>query len=506
MRLKKKKKVNRNTHIPKPSATTAQVLSRATRLVVLLLVLLVILVSALRASAQMIPDTVCVGQTKHYWVTPNPVPGSTYTWKINGVPQPSVTNEIFVTWDLPYTPAGSPYTISVQEKSAAGCDGLVKSGLVILNPLLSVGITVSASQNPACSGIPVTFTATVLNGGTSPVYEWLVNGNPVGATNATYTYLPAAGDAVSCKVTSNAPCAINNPATSAAVFMLTAATPAVTFNPCFDLITSKDGRPFRLSGGLPLNGSYSGGAWVNDPVAGMFNPAAAPTGPVTVTYSYTNAAGCTGSAQAIIQNNPAVAGFACGAVWTDIRDNKAYPTVMLGSQCWLGANLNYGASIPYTQVQLDNCVNEKYCYNNDPANCSGTGANGLQNGMGGLYQWDEMMQYTAAPASQDICPAGWHVPAENEWNVLFTFYGGNAFAGAKLQDVNQVPGFHALPSGVVYQNETWSFKNLATIFWTSTPMLPINAISHGMNIKDPSVSYYESARVHAFPVRCLRNP
>ena len=54
------------------------------------------------------PDVVCAGAVKHYWVDPNP--GSAYTWKINGVVQPSTTNEIIITWDNTYPPSGSPYT------------------------------------------------------------------------------------------------------------------------------------------------------------------------------------------------------------------------------------------------------------------------------------------------------------------------------------------------------------------------------------------------------------
>ena len=469
----------------------------------LLLMMLVILFTAFRAAGQMIPDTVCMGDTKHYWVTPNPDPGSTYTWKVNGVSQASTTNEIFITWDLPYTPAGSPYTITVQEKSAAGCYGEVKSGLVHLIAVLPVGITIGAGNNPSCEGDSVTFTATVFNGGPSPVLNWFVNGSPAGATAATYTYVPAAGDHVWCIVTSNARCATNNPAASDTIVMQTLGKPAVTFTPCSDIITSVEARPFTLRGGIPLNGSYSGPG-VNDPVQGMFNPQSAPEGPVTVTYTYTNAAGCSDSAHTVIQNNPAQS-FTCGSPWTDLRDNKTYPTVLIGTQCWMGANLNYGATIPYTQVQADNCVNEKYCFGNTSSNCDGTGAPGLQDGPGGLYQWDEMMRYENVAQAQDICPAGWHVPSETEWTVLFDLYQGVAFAGKDLQDLTLPSGFRALPTGVVYQNTIWSFKDLATIFWTSTPIPPAKAVSHGMNKIDPSVSYYESFRLHAFPARCVRN-
>ena len=57
----------------------------------------------------------------------------------------------------------------------------------------------------------------------------------------------------------------------------------------------------------------------------------------------------------------------------------------------------------------DNGTMEKYCYNNEPDSCTK---------YGGLYQWDEMMQYTTQQGVQGICPPGWHLPTDEEWKVL----------------------------------------------------------------------------------------
>jgi len=59
--------------------------------------------------------------------------------------------------------------------------------------------------------------------------------------------------------------------------------------------------------------------------------------------------------------------------------------------------------------------------------------------------------------------------------------------------------------GMLYQNNAWNMRDKATIFWTSTPVSPIKVISHGMNVYDISVSYYESLKNNAFPVRCLKD-
>ena len=81
-------------------------------------------------------------------------------------------------------------------------------------------VSVSASGNNICAGTPVTFTATPVNGGSTPAYQWQVNAtNASNATNATYTYAPANGDAVTCIMTSSAFCASGSPATSNVINM-----------------------------------------------------------------------------------------------------------------------------------------------------------------------------------------------------------------------------------------------------------------------------------------------
>ena len=95
-----------------------------------------------------------------------------------------------------------------------------------VNPILTVSVSLAASSNPVVGGTLVTFTATPTNGGTAPVYLWKVNNVTVtGATAATYAFTPVNGDVIVCILTSNAPCVVNNPATSNAVTMSVTSVP-----------------------------------------------------------------------------------------------------------------------------------------------------------------------------------------------------------------------------------------------------------------------------------------
>lgn len=268
--------------------------------------------------------------------------------------------------------------------------------------------------------------------------------------------------------------------------------PATTFTACFDTITILSAKPIMLKGGIPLGGTYSGSG-VNS-LLGIFTPSSAGIGTKTITYSYTNTYLCTASKTRNIIVESAAA-FTCGNKLTDIRDNKTYPTVKIGSQCWLASNLNYGTIIASSQDQRDNCLAEKYCYDNDATNCTN---------QGGLYQWDELMQYDDTPADQGFCPPSWHIPTENEWNSLFATYTNNGFAGSPLKYTGY-SGFNALLSGANHFNESWDLQGFATFFWSSTPCSSTQAWAHGMNNEDPSVSLYPSSRVNAFSVRCIRD-
>jgi hypothetical protein len=82
----------------------------------------------------------------------------------------------------------------------------------------NVSITSSDSDNSICTGSSVTFTATPTNGGTSPSYQWQLNGSNVGTNSPTYTNSSlTSGQIVTCIMTSNMSGATNNPATSNAI-------------------------------------------------------------------------------------------------------------------------------------------------------------------------------------------------------------------------------------------------------------------------------------------------
>lgn len=99
----------------------------------------------------------------------------------------------------------------------------------------------------------------------------------------------------------------------------------------------------------------------------------------------------------------------CPGTPTVTYEGQVYNTIQIFSQCWLKENLNVGTMIPGSQQMSNDSIIEKYCYNNEIDSCTK---------YGGLYLWNEMMQYTTQQGTQGICPPDWHIPTDEEWKVL----------------------------------------------------------------------------------------
>ncbi len=377
--------------------------------------------------------------------------------------------------------------------SANGCPGVPVNFLMAVSPAADVIFT-PATQS-FCTGS--TTNILVSSNVAGSTYTWSATGSSgnitgytAGSGNMIQQTLSNSGFNIETVTYSVMPVANGCPGVLKSAVVSVNPFPSVAFSLCNDLITTIDAKPFLLKGGTPTGGTYAG----TGVSAGIFNPAFAGAGTHVLTYTYNNTWGCRDSlTQSITVLTPSA--FVCGAPVTDPRDNQSYPTIKIGTQCWMASNLNYGSVIPSGAMQRDNCSPEKYCFNDNPASCTTRG---------GLYQWDELMQFDNTKSVQGLCPPSWHIPADTEWNTLFNFYNGIAIAAAPLGSAG-FSGFNAMLYGSRFDNTNWNFSNFATFFWTSDLLGPYKARAHGMNNIDISVSTYPSNRSNAFSVRCVKD-
>ncbi len=175
----------------------------------------------------------CANASRTYTATPtNGGTAPTYQWRVNGTNVSGATAATFTTTTLTN---GQAVTCVMTSNlvgvtgSPATSNSLTATISATVAPSVSIAIT--TGSNPSCSGASKTFTATPTNGGTTPAYQWKVNGTNVGTNSATYTTTTlTAGQIVSCVLTSNSACASPTTATSNSITISfsSAVTPAVS--------------------------------------------------------------------------------------------------------------------------------------------------------------------------------------------------------------------------------------------------------------------------------------
>jgi uncharacterized protein (TIGR02145 family) len=152
---------------------------------------------------------------------------------------------------------------------------------------------------------------------------------------------------------------------------------------------------------------------------------------------------------------------------TDI-DGNIYKTVQIGNQTWMAENLRTttyknGITIPYAldEESWMHANSGAYCYFNS-------------NAYGALYNW-----YTTSLGN--LCPTGWHVPDDIEWEELSNTLGGREIAGEKLKEAgwshwqepnynaNNSSGFSAIPNGFRTNDGEHGQYNEEGCFLSATP-------------------------------------
>jgi hypothetical protein len=166
-------------------------------------------------SIQASANPVCAGTLVTY--TPTPVNGGVpiYRWYVN--------NEYFAnTPTLSFLPENGD-EVYLEMTSSLACPSsnpaISNKINMTVNPELPVSVSIAASQNLVCFNTRVEYTATPVNGGENPTYQWKVNGIDGGSNSDKYAYYPANGDVITCVLSSNASCKSGSPATSEAIKM-----------------------------------------------------------------------------------------------------------------------------------------------------------------------------------------------------------------------------------------------------------------------------------------------
>lgn len=204
-------------------------------------------------------------------------------------------------------------------------------------------------------------------------------------------------------------------------------------------------------------------------------------------------------------------------LFTDTRDGHAYKTVKIGHQLWLAENLAYLPNLTVPGTGSDS-VAYNYVYNQTSCGCLGKArANENYKTYGTLYNWT---------AAQKVCPSGWHLPDNNEWEELANYIsddmgelpnndGNWQLLGEILKsedlwenDGNGTDdyGFSALPGGI-RDSDSGEFIGLTFegVFWSSSETDSNHAFCRSLNNQESIFFSSSKQKASGFSVRCVKD-
>lgn len=230
--------------------------------------------------------------------------------------------------------------------------------------------------------------------------------------------------------------------------------------------------------------------------------------------------------------------WTCGEPFVDERDGHVYQTVKIGDQCWMAENLAFLPEVNQP-TQVTDIVPHYYVYGYYGTDVTEAKQHENYSTYGVLYNWPAVMAGSAGSSTnpsgvQGICPSGWHLPSDAEWEQLAQYIseqmgpyeisgimwlgvgghlkatsgwyyesGGYYYEGNGTDDF----GFSALPGGYVSGRDAGGFYSVGTNghFWSSTENDSSTAWYRYLSFQSDGLLRYYNFRKAGASVRCIRD-
>jgi uncharacterized protein (TIGR02145 family) len=203
---------------------------------------------------------------------------------------------------------------------------------------------------------------------------------------------------------------------------------------------------------------------------------------------------------------------------TDSRDGQTYEIVQIGDQRWFAENLRYTPpNIPpdsSTSSWFFDAPEPKWCwYDNNPDNDAVYGK---------LYNW-------YAVTLSGFCPEGWHIPSDEDWQILeyelgmtnseldsLGHRGTSQNVGGKMKAISSYNApnlgatnescFSALAGGLLLGSE-FSTEGYLSYWWSSTTDQIFNATAYSRSLisNNTGVGRWNNLKMSGFYCRCVKD-
>ena len=193
-------------------------------------------------------------------------------------------------------------------------------------------------------------------------------------------------------------------------------------------------------------------------------------------------------------------------------DGTTYPTVLIGTQCWMAKNLDYLPVVHSNSqfaTQSSGSLPGYGVYGYDGSDVATAKSQPNYSLYGVYYNWFAVNQVT-------ICPTGWHVPSNSEWQVLRDFLGGSSVAGGKMKEIGTTTwlspnngatnesNFTGLPGGWRDTTGAFAYSLEYAFLWTSSSS-GSDAYRYGLYRLNTELNPGTTSKQRGLSVRCIKN-
>ena len=211
-------------------------------------------------------------------------------------------------------------------------------------------------------------------------------------------------------------------------------------------------------------------------------------------------------------------------------DGNTYDAVKLGNQVWMASNLRTSHYADGTEIVRGSSMSYSKPYYYKPENADPS--------FGYFYNWKAAVRGAQSSESnpsgvQGVCPNGWHMPSDAEWDELATYCrskseyvcSSNMYVTKALaadhgwetsdlecapgydQSTNNTTGFNAQAEGFFsHVNGNYSAKGIYTTFWGSTGCDGCTyAYSHSFTNAGRNLGRSQAEKNEGCSVRCVRD-